>query len=650
MSSYQKNVYRIDEDYHLQGVYKIASILPTLTKTNKPQLQRSSSLLSSFSSLISSQRQQQQLPVNQPLQNPMTIEQFPKYEEEVLFDPTKEENEVVSSENIPIFKEVEKEEDVDEWRIDAIKEMLLKEYGESILKEDFTKNQQVGVMTIMRYARRNNTNIMDLQTVLVKSQSFLKIIHDSLYTELMQQTEVLLSSLTTVNSLEEKYSIIANKLMEINNHFNQMKKSFMITNTNSSQSFIRYKNLCSIQEILDKLRNCYNWNEMAIELFTEGEVIKAYELIQKTMVELSKYQEIQAAQQLMKKVKETKLKIIDSIIKKKQIISDIFNSINFNINILYDFHEDHWMNEFEEERKQFSDIITSFERIENLDQLIEYFKTTVYTMMIQIPYHTFPDYQPHMFGEMTINIKQNKQYISKLKELPFNVFRSYMKNVTNKIIRMGSLVVIFQLIIQLDLEQNPNAPKQLLEKTQTVMQTIRRSIRKILTEIVELGNYERTTTDEIEKFHDVIDKFIHQLHIIYKKKFQSLEQTHDIYLQMFFNSLHKNNLSKVKQLTEFDDFSMIDVENEPFEIIRMIVNQIIVPPMSCSLGQKDSEGLSKSISINNETYFMTNTLNIILITLEKYREIVIQFPQLSEIVVQSAKEILESFTKYTRKS
>ena len=158
MSSYQKNVYRIDEDYHLQGVYKIASILPTLTKTNKPQLQRSSSLLSSFSSLISSQRQQQQLPVNQPLQNPMTIEQFPKYEEEVLFDPTKEENEVVSSENIPIFKEVEKEEDVDEWRIDAIKEMLLKEYGESILKEDFTKNQQVGVMTIMRYARRNNTN------------------------------------------------------------------------------------------------------------------------------------------------------------------------------------------------------------------------------------------------------------------------------------------------------------------------------------------------------------------------------------------------------------------------------------------------------------------------------------------------------------
>ena len=47
---------------------------------------------------------------------------------------------------------------------------------------------------------------------------------------------------------------------------------------------------------------------------------------------------------------------------------------------------------------------------------------------------------------------------------------------------------------------------------------------------------------------------------------------------------------------------------------------------------------------------MTNTLNIILITLEKYRQIVIQFPQLSEIVVQSAKEILESFTKYTRKS
>ena len=94
--------------------------------------------------------------------------------------------------------------------------MLEKEYGEVILKEDFTKNQQTGILTVMRYARKNNLNVVDLQTALLKSNSFLKIIRDNLYTELMQQTEVLLNSLTTVNSLEERYSNIANKLIEIN--------------------------------------------------------------------------------------------------------------------------------------------------------------------------------------------------------------------------------------------------------------------------------------------------------------------------------------------------------------------------------------------------------------------------------------------------
>ena len=317
MEEPKKNIIRIDEDIHLQGVYKIASILPTLTKTNQKQIQKSSSLFSSFSSLLSSQHHQHQpLPQNPPIQNPMTLEQFPKYSEDILFHPAKEENQI-TSENISIFKEVEKEEDIDEWRIDAIKEMLEKEYGEVILKEDFTKNQQTGILTVMRYARKNNLNVVDLQTALLKSNSFLKIIRDNLYTELMQQTEVLLNSLTTVNSLEERYSNIANKLIEINTIFNQMKKSFAITNMNSSQSFIRYRNLCSIQEILDKLRTCYNWYENANELMKEDEMIKAYELVQKTMVELAKLHEIQAAQQLLTKVKETKTKIIETIINRR---------------------------------------------------------------------------------------------------------------------------------------------------------------------------------------------------------------------------------------------------------------------------------------------------------------------------------------------
>ena len=649
MEQTPKNCIRIDEDIQPLGIYKIASILPTLTKINH-QPQQSTSLFRSFLSSSSSQKYSQQpLPQNPPLSNPMTIDQFPKFSEDVLYHPTKEE-EQITSENISIFKEVEKEEEIDEWRIDAIKEMLEKEYGENILKEDFTKNQQVGVLTIMKFARKNKSNDIDLQTALLKSNSYLKIIRDNLYTELMQQTEVLLNSLSTVNSLEERYSLIANKLIEINNIFNQMKKSFAITNTNSSQSFVRYRNLCSIQEVLDKLRNCYNWYETANELIKEDELIKAYELIQKTMIELSKLHDIQAAQQLLVKVRETRTKIVEIIIKKKYIISEIFNSIDLNINILYDFHEDHWMNEFEEERKKFSEIITCFETIENLDHLIEFFKSTVYTMIIQIPYHTFPEYQSNMFGELSINIKQNKQFVAKIKELPFTIFRNYMKNVTNKIARLSSVIVIFQMILEIDLEQNKNVPKQLLEKLQTVMQTIRKSIRKILIELVEIGNYERSTIEEIERHHQIIEKFIHQLHIIYKKKFQSLETVHDIYLQMFFTSLHKNNVSKVKQLTEFDDFSMIEVENEPFEIIKMIVNQIIVPPLSCSLGQKNEQGTSKIISINNETYFMTNTLNILLITLEKYREVAMKFPQLAERVVTSARELLELFTKCTRKS
>ena len=85
------------------------------------------------------------------------------------------------------------------------------------------QNQQVGVLTIMRFARKNKSNDIDLQTALLKSNSYLKIIRDNLYTELMQQTEVLLNSLSTVNSLEERYSLIANKLIEISS-----PKSYLI--------------------------------------------------------------------------------------------------------------------------------------------------------------------------------------------------------------------------------------------------------------------------------------------------------------------------------------------------------------------------------------------------------------------------------------
>ena len=51
------------------------------------------------------------------------------------------------------------------------------------------------------------------------------------------------------------------------------------------------------------------------------------------------------------------------------------------------------------------------------------------------------------------------------------------------------------------------------------------------------------------------------------------------------------------------------------------------------------------IIINNDKYFMTNTLHIIFITLEKYRSIVLQFPLLAERIIISAKEIIEVFRK-----
>ena len=96
MEQTPKNCIRIDEDIQPLGIYKIASILPTLTKINH-QPQQSTSLFRSFLSSSSSQKYSQQpLPQNPPLSNPMTIDQFPKFSEDVLYHPTKEEEQITS--------------------------------------------------------------------------------------------------------------------------------------------------------------------------------------------------------------------------------------------------------------------------------------------------------------------------------------------------------------------------------------------------------------------------------------------------------------------------------------------------------------------------------------------------------------------------
>jgi len=108
-------------------------------------------------------------------------------------------------------------------------------------------------------------------------------------------------------------------------------------------------------------------------------------------------------------------------------------------------------------------------------------------------------------------------------------------------------------------------------------------------------------------------------------------------------------LKKIQQIAEYDDLNTIEISEDVFAIVNLIVNQIIIPPLSCKLSHPNEEGKVVSMIINNENYFFTNTLNIIMLTFQQYKDIVIQFPQLAERSIASAKEILLLYTSLCRK-
>ena len=176
----------------------------------------------------------------------------------------------------------------------------------------------------------------------------------------MQQSDVLLNSLTTVNELELQYRQIAVGLEEITNYFNSIQKSLNFYLTNSSQSFLRYKNLCDVQAYIERIKKSADLIGEAEEM-NNDDPIEAYTIIKRAMNELKTMLRVQCSKQLMAKASEIEKKIVEKIVKKEQMIENIFNSIELNSKQVYEFNENSWMNDFEEERKIFTEVITGFE-------------------------------------------------------------------------------------------------------------------------------------------------------------------------------------------------------------------------------------------------------------------------------------------------
>ncbi|EKE42908.1 hypothetical protein ENU1_005120 [Entamoeba nuttalli P19] len=302
---------RIDEDCKLKGIYKIAALLPSL-KTSHVVIKQQTLPYTSIPSIE----------INSELS---ALQDFPS---DIFYNPSSTTQK--TSEDFTIFQDVEQESDIDEYRVDAIKEMLTKEFGQ-----------------------------VYLPTASLKSKTFLRIVDESLYTELMQQSDVLLNSLSTVDALETQYRNIADQLTEITTYFYQIKTTLESYASKSSLSFLRYRNLCSVQHLLEQIHSCSNLLEDANNT-TEIDPIQAIDMIDRALNGLNKLSTIQCSQQLIVKANETKKTITDKIIEKKKDIYEILNKINYQASTLYEFNEQSWMNEFDQERKTFTDIIVVF--------------------------------------------------------------------------------------------------------------------------------------------------------------------------------------------------------------------------------------------------------------------------------------------------
>ncbi|KAL7717376.1 Vps54 family protein [Entamoeba marina] len=102
-------------------------------------------------------------------------------------------------------------------------------------------------------------------------------------------------------------------------------------------------------------------------------------------------------------------------------------------------------------------------------------------------------------------------------------------------------------------------------------------------------------------------------------------------------------------IIRFDDFTPIEVEDYVYNVINTIVTQIIIPPMVCGYGPKSNDGKTLILSINNDNYFITSSLSILIPTLEKYREVAIAFPTIAEHVIEGARGMLTLYNNELRR-
>ncbi|KAL7721989.1 Vacuolar protein sorting-associated protein 54 C-terminal domain-containing protein [Entamoeba marina] len=625
---------KIEADAQLIGVYKIAALLPSLVN-NKIALSTKKSIKTP-------------IPPTTPIISKTPDLSFLQEAPPNLFYH-KDATEVKKTEDISIFCELDTPQEVDNKRIGAIRDLIVSTYGESIIEVDYTTNLNTGVPVALEFAKKKGTDDLNIPSASLKAKSYLRIIDESLYSEIMLQSEVLLNSISTVSELETSYRKIDEDLSKTTQHFVTIQKSMKSYLENSSLSFLRYKNLCTIQQFLERLKNCSNLIEDA-KMDSDRDTLHAFDTIEKALRLLEKLGSLTCSHQLIKEATITKDLIVNTIIHNKELIFDTINSIELSSEHFYSFDETSWMSEFEKERTLFTTIVVGHEKIKKLDVLIEHLSNYIKKYLYYFPLSTIPTSENiKIVEDPKVHLLQNKDFINKINSLHFNNFQFYIKNLINKYIRFSCIIVMFQMVMSLELEESGNAPISLSQSLVKMMTMIRDSIRHTFKAVIELGDFNKTTIDGITLFNQQITDFIHSLHVIHKKKFTSLNDVHEIYLTKFFGCLHQNNCDKMHNIIRFDDFTPIEVEDYVYNVINTIVTQIIIPPMVCGYGPKSNDGKTLILSINNDNYFITSSLSILIPTLEKYREVAIAFPTIAEHVIEGARGMLTLYNNELRR-
>ncbi|KAL7717375.1 Uncharacterized protein QTN25_005191 [Entamoeba marina] len=312
--------------------------------------------------------------------------------------------------------------------------------------------------------KEKGTDDLNIPSASLKAKSYLRIIDESLYSEIMLQSEVLLNSISTVSELETSYRKIDEDLSKTTQHFVTIQKSMKSYLENSSLSFLHAK------------------------MDSDRDTLHAFDTIEKALRLLEKLGSLTCSHQLIKEATITKDLIVNTIIHSKELIFDTINSIELSSEHFYSFDETSWMSEFEKERTLFTTIVT--------------IPTSENIKIVEDP---------------KVHLLQNKDFINKINSLHFNNFQFYIKNLINKYIRFSCIIVMFQMVMSLELEESGNAPISLSQSLVKMMTMIRDSIRHTFKAVIELGDFNKTTIDGITLFNQQITDFIHSLHVIHKR-------------------------------------------------------------------------------------------------------------------------------------